>query len=63
LLLSSNPAPAQASAHNIWTTVMIAIIKYAYNWVVDSAKFASAVWHDARAMQHEAEAKYGHISF
>lgn len=42
---------------------MIAIIKHAYDWVVDSAKFASAVWHDARSMQAEAEAKYGHIGF
>lgn len=42
---------------------MIAIIKYAYNWVIDAAKFTSAVWHDARSMQAEAEAKYGHIGF
>jgi hypothetical protein len=42
---------------------MIAIVKHAFDWVVDSAKFVSAVWHDARAMQAEAEAKYGHIAF
>ncbi len=42
---------------------MVAILRHAYNWVVDSAHFASAVWHDARSMQAEAEAKYGHIAF
>lgn len=42
---------------------MIAMIKYAYEWVVGSAKFASAVWHDARTMQAEAEQKYGHLGF
>ena len=30
---------------------MIAIITSAWNWTVDTARFASAVWHDARAMQ------------
>lgn len=43
--------------------MMIAMIKYAIEWVVDSAKFAAAVWHDARALQAEAEQKYGHIGF
>lgn len=42
---------------------MIAIIKHAIEWVVDAARFTSAVWHDARAMQAEAEQKYGHIDF
>lgn len=42
---------------------MIAIVKSAYHWVVDAAKFASAVWHDARSMQAEAEAKYGSLGF
>jgi hypothetical protein len=42
---------------------MIAIIKHAIELVVDAVNFASAVWHDARAMQDEAEAKYGHIGF
>lgn len=42
---------------------MIAIVKHAFDWVVDAARFTSAVWHDARAMQAEAEAKYGHIGF
>ncbi|SEG07952.1 hypothetical protein [Bosea lathyri] len=42
---------------------MIAIIKHAYNSVADAAKFAAAVWHDARAMQADAEAKYGHSGY
>jgi hypothetical protein len=42
---------------------MIAIIKHIVEWTVDAAKFTLAVWHDARAMQAEAEAKYGHIGF
>jgi hypothetical protein len=42
---------------------MIAIIKHLYNTVVDAARFTSAVWQDARAMQDEAEAKYGHLGF
>jgi len=42
---------------------MIAIIKHAYDSVVDAAKFAAAVWHDARALQAEAEGKYGHLGF
>ncbi|HEV2554806.1 MAG TPA: hypothetical protein VGV17_13690 [Bosea sp. (in: a-proteobacteria)] len=42
---------------------MIAIIKHVYETIVDAVKFASAVWHDARSMQAEAEAKYGHIGF
>lgn len=42
---------------------MIAFIKHLIDTVVDTARFTSAVWHDARAMQAEAEAKYGHIGF
>lgn len=42
---------------------MIALIKYAYDWIVDSAKFAAAVWHDARTLQVQAEEKYGHLGF
>jgi hypothetical protein len=42
---------------------MIAMIKHVYETIIDAAKFTSAVWHDARAMQAEAEAKYGHIGF
>jgi hypothetical protein len=42
---------------------MIAMIKHVYETIVDAVKFTSAVWHDARAMQAEAEAKYGHIGF
>lgn len=42
---------------------MIAIVKHAYEWTLDAAKFAAAVWHDARAMQAEAEGKYGHLGF
>jgi hypothetical protein len=42
---------------------MIALIKHAYDVIVDSIKFAAAVWHDARAMQAKAEEKYGHLGF
>lgn len=42
---------------------MIAFIKHAYEWFADYAKFASAVWRDARSMQAEAEAKYGQLGF
>ena len=42
---------------------MIAIIKHAVEWVVDAARFALAVWHDARAMQAEAEGRYGHLGY
>ena len=42
---------------------MLAIVKHAYEWVADAAKFASAVWHDARSLQAETEAKYGHLGF
>ncbi|WP_280137461.1 hypothetical protein [Bosea sp. Root381] len=42
---------------------MIALIKHVIERVADTVKFASAVWHDARAMQDEAQAKYGHIGF
>ena len=42
---------------------MIAIIKHVFNWVVDTAKFTSAVWHEARALQAETEAKYGYLGF
>jgi hypothetical protein len=45
------------------TKTMIAIIKHVYESIVDAVKFTSAVWHDARSMQAEAEAKYGHIGF
>jgi hypothetical protein len=42
---------------------MIAIIKHAVEWVADAVKFAAAVWHDARAMQAEAEGRYGHLGY
>ncbi|CAH1674969.1 conserved hypothetical protein [Hyphomicrobiales bacterium] len=42
---------------------MIATIKHIAEQIVDAAKFAAAVWHDARSLQAEAEAKYGHIDF
>lgn len=42
---------------------MIAVIKYVYEWIADTAHFAAAVWHDARVMQAEAEEKYGHLGF
>lgn len=42
---------------------MIAIVKHVAEQIVDAAKFAAAVWHDARSLQAEAERKYGHIDF
>ncbi|WP_257722116.1 hypothetical protein [Bosea sp. PAMC 26642] len=42
---------------------MIAIIKHSFEWVAETAKFTAAVWHEARALQAEAEAKHGHIGF
>ncbi len=42
---------------------MIAVIKHLYNWVVDTIEFTAIVWQDARAMQAEAEEKYGHLGF
>lgn len=42
---------------------MIAFIASVWNWTADTARFASAVWHDARAMQAEAEEKYGSLGF
>ena len=42
---------------------MIAIIKHVYELIVDSARFAAAVWHDARTMQAQAEETYGHLGF
>ncbi|WP_281270135.1 hypothetical protein [Bosea caraganae] len=42
---------------------MIAIIKHIFEWVVETAEFTSIVWHEARALQTEAEQKYGHLGF
>lgn len=42
---------------------MIAIIKHIAEQIADAAKFTAAVWHDARSLQAEAHAKYGHIDF
>ena len=42
---------------------MIAVIKHIVETVVDTARFVSAVWYDARSMQAEAEAKYGHMGY
>lgn len=42
---------------------MIAFVASVWNWTVDTAHFASAVWHDARAMQEEAEEKYSCLGF
>ncbi len=42
---------------------MIAVIKHIVESIVDSVRFASAVWHDARAMQDEAQQKYNHLRF
>lgn len=39
---------------------MIAIIKHAVEWVIETARFTAAVWSDARSMQAEAEERYGH---
>ncbi|MCT4473120.1 hypothetical protein GGC47_001412 [Bosea sp. OAE752] len=42
---------------------MIALIRHVAEQIADAAKFAVAVWHDARSLQAEAEAKYGRIDF
>ena len=42
---------------------MIAFIKYLVESVAENARFAAAVWHDARTLQDEAEAKYGPLGF
>jgi hypothetical protein len=40
---------------------MIAVIKHVIEWVAETVSFTVAVWQDARAMQAEAETKYGHF--
>ncbi len=42
---------------------MIAIIKYVAESVAENFRFAVAVWHDARTLQKETEAKYGPLGF
>lgn len=42
---------------------MIAMIATAWNWIIDTTHFAADVYHDARAMQAEAEEKYGSLGF
>ena len=42
---------------------MIAFIKHIAEQIVDAAKFAVAVWHDARSLQAESEAKYGPLGY
>lgn len=42
---------------------MIAILTHIWNWTVDTARFASAVYRDARTLQAEAEEIYGPIGF
>lgn len=42
---------------------MIAFVKHVAEQIADAARFALAVWHDARSMQHEAEHKYGNLGF
>lgn len=42
---------------------MIAIVKQIAEQVADAVKFTVAVWHDARSLQAEAEAKYGPLGF
>lgn len=43
--------------------IMIALIKHIAEQIVDAAKFTVAVWHDARSLQAETEAKYGPLGF
>ncbi|MGL4974984.1 MAG: hypothetical protein ACRC56_06800 [Bosea sp. (in: a-proteobacteria)] len=42
---------------------MIALIKYLAETVAENVRFAIAVWHDARTLQEETEAKYGPLGF
>lgn len=42
---------------------MIAVIKHIADQIADAVKFTVAVWHDARSLQAEAEAKYGPNGF
>ena len=42
---------------------MIALIKNVAQQIVDAVKFTVAVWHDARSLQAESEAKYGPLGF
>jgi hypothetical protein len=42
---------------------MIAFIKHLTETVADAVKFTVAVWHDARSLQAETEAKYGPLGF
>ncbi|WP_420101398.1 hypothetical protein [Bosea sp. (in: a-proteobacteria)] len=42
---------------------MIALVKHVFEMVADTAKFIVAVWHDARSLQAETEARYGHLGY
>jgi hypothetical protein len=42
---------------------MIATITNGFNALVEFARFMVEVWHDARAMQNEAEDRYGLLGF
>lgn len=42
---------------------MIAMLKYLVETVTENVRFAIAVWHDARTLQEETEAKYGPLGF
>lgn len=61
--MSSNGRPAFDFAAPERTETMIVIITNIVERVVDTAKFAAAVWHDARGLQREAEQKYGLLGF
>lgn len=42
---------------------MLVIIMNIVERIVDAAKFAAAVWRDARGLRREAEQKYGLLGF
>lgn len=42
---------------------MLAIFTSITNWIVDSFRFAAAVYQDARAARGDAEDKYGCLGF
>lgn len=42
---------------------MTAIITHIAQQIAEFVKFSVAVWHDARSLQAESEAKYGHLGY
>jgi formylglycine-generating enzyme required for sulfatase activity len=58
----ARPTPLGSAPANEDMT-MIAILTSVWNWTVDTAHFASAVYRDARALQAEAEETYGPLGF